>query len=167
MRHLYLMALAFGCMAAHAQQPVNALPPGEGREIVQTACTQCHAPIAFTQMRAGPDAWRSMVYDMVLRGAQVRLAEIDPVVTYLATNFAPGRDVPPARSQVVLPEGEGRVLVEQLCSLCHGLDRAVGTPRTPGEWNAILLRMRFLGTPLGDDQLTTIKAYLDDHVGRP
>lgn len=165
MRHLYLSVLAFASLSVQAQQ-APALPPGEGREIVQVACTQCHAPIAFTQMRAGPAAWRSMVYDMVLRGAQIRGTEMDAVVTYLAMNFAPGREVPPSRTPVVLPEGEGKVLVEQLCSLCHGLDRAVGTPRDPSEWDAILARMRFLGTPLGDDQLASIRTYLNEHAGR-
>lgn len=166
MRYLCLSILVLGSLAAQAQQPPVALPPGEGREIVQAACTQCHAPLAFTQMRAGPAAWRSMVYDMILRGAQVRRTEMDTVVTYLATNFAPGRDAPQARAPITLPEGEGKVLVEQLCSLCHGLDRAAGTRRAPSEWDAILERMRFLGTPLGDGQLETIRTYLNEHAGR-
>jgi mono/diheme cytochrome c family protein len=148
---------------ARAQQPP--LPPGEGRDMVAVACTQCHGPNAFAQLRQGPDAWRFLVYDMVLRGAQVQPSEVEPVVNYLLAHFGPGNNVPPPVAQVSLPEGAGKALVEQRCALCHGLDRAAGTRRGHAEWDAIVSRMIFLGTPLSGDEAKTITSYLQDKLG--
>jgi mono/diheme cytochrome c family protein len=151
--------------AVHAQQAASTLPPGEGRDIVAVACTQCHGPSAFTQLRVGPEGWRFQVYDMVLRGAQVRPSEMDQVVSYLSTNFGPGINVPPPVAQVTLPEGAGQELVAQRCSLCHGLDRVVAARRTPTEWEAIMSRMVFLGAPAAGDDGKRITSYLEEKLG--
>ncbi|HEX9464546.1 MAG TPA: hypothetical protein VGB82_18260 [Alphaproteobacteria bacterium] len=161
-----LAAIAFlHAAAGQAQQPgPGALPPGEGREIVAVACTQCHAPAAFAQLRQGPDAWRYQVYDMILRGAQVQPSEIDPVVTYLAANFGPGINLPPSRP-VSLPDGQGKDLVEARCAVCHGLDRIALSKRSPAEWKGILQRMTFLGATAAPDEAQTMAAYLTDKFG--
>lgn len=170
MRYLFASALAFVVLgqaaASHAQQRgANPLPPGEGRDLVAAACIQCHGANPFMQLRMGPEAWRRSVYDMVLRGAQVQPEDIDVVVNYLAASFGPGNNVPPPMVQVSLPDGEGKNLVEQRCALCHGLDRAAGTKRGRAEWDAILSRMIFLGTPLSSDEAKTITSYLHDKLG--
>jgi mono/diheme cytochrome c family protein len=116
-------------------------------------------------LRQGPEAWRFLVYDMVLRGTQLRSSEVQPVVNYLAANFGPGNNVPPSTVQVSLPEGGGKTLVEQRCALCHGLDRAAGTRRARAEWEAIMVRMIFLGTPVSGDEAKTITSYLQEKLG--
>jgi mono/diheme cytochrome c family protein len=170
MRCLFAGALALAVLAqaapSHAQQQgANPLPPGAGRDIVAVACTQCHGPNAFTQLREGRDAWRFQVYDMILRGAQVQPSDIGPVVNYLATNFGPGVNVPPPMVQVSLPDGPGKDLVETRCALCHGLDRVASAKRAPAEWDAIMRRMIFLGAPVSGDEAKTITSYLDDRFG--
>jgi mono/diheme cytochrome c family protein len=166
MRSLFAAAIAGAVLAqaapALAQQPgPNPLPPGEGHDLVAVACTQCHGPNAFAQLREGPDAWRFQVYDMILRGAQVQPQDIEPVVTYLATNFGPGINVPVPVTQVTLPDGPGKDLVESHCSVCHGLDRVAAAKRAPAEWDGIIRRMVFLGAPVSGDEAKTITAYLD------
>ena len=47
-------ALSLAAVPGSAQQPANALPPGDGRDIVATACTQCHALSVILAMRDGP-----------------------------------------------------------------------------------------------------------------
>ena len=86
-------ALVLSVTAGLAQQP-GALPPGQGRDIVAVACTQCHAPDAFAHLRQGAEAWRHQVYDMILRGAQVGPGDIDAAVKYMTTNFGPGVPFP-------------------------------------------------------------------------
>lgn len=159
------VAIATTPDAAHAQQAAP-LPPGEGAAIVRVVCTQCHAPNAFTQLRVGTEGWRLFVHDMILRGAQVQPADIDTVVNYLAGNFGIANYVAaqePA-STVHLPDGSGKSLVEQRCTLCHGLDRAAGTRRTRGEWDAIVARMVALGAPMSASDARTIGTYLKDKV---
>lgn len=166
-----LVVAAAVCIAvqtapAFAQQPqANLLPPGEGREIVAVACTQCHGPNVFAQLREGANGWRFQVYDMILRGAQVQPADIDRVVNYLAASFGPGINVPPPVHQVSLPDGTGKDLVEANCSVCHGLDRVALSKREPAEWDRVVRRMIFLGAPVSDKDAETITSYLDQKFG--
>lgn len=151
-------------LAQHAPAG-GALPAGPGSEIVSVACTQCHSPNAFGQLRQGPEAWRRQVQDMILRGAQIHPDEMDTVVKYLSAQFGPGINVPPALLAGSLPEGTGRALVEQQCSLCHGLDRVVSARRSASEWDAIVGRMRALGSPASGDEARIIADYLKAQVG--
>lgn len=164
-------SVALACaVLAHAtpsiaqQQAPNPLPAGEGRDIVAVACTQCHGVKAFMQLREGQDAWRFQVYDMILRGAQVQPSDIEPVVTYLVTNFGPGINVPPPTRQISLPDGAGKEAVESHCSVCHGLDRVASARRSPAEWDRIVARMIFLGAPVSGDEAKTIAAYLKTKI---
>ncbi len=151
---------------AHAQEQ-NPLPPGDGRDIVAVACTQCHGPNAVAQLREGPQAWRFTVHDMILRGAQVQPSEIDRVVNYLATNFGLGVNVPPPVIQVSLPDGAGKDLVETRCgALCHGLDRIASAKRTSADWEGIMRQMIFLGAPVSGDEANAIKSYLNERFGK-
>lgn len=151
--------------AAQQQQPPSPFPPGEGREIVAVACTQCHAPSVFTGLREDATAWRHQVYDMVLRGAQVGPGDIDKVVNYLASNFGPGINVPPATKPVSLPNGPGKDLVEKNCGLCHGLDRVAAVKRSSTGWTDVLKRMAFYGAPVAGQDEKAIAAYLDANFG--
>ena len=150
---------------AEEQRPANALPDGPGRDIVATACTQCHGLYIFTWLRQGPQAWRHQVYDMILRGTQISPSEMDTVVNYLTTNFGPGANVP-ASAPVALPDGAGKPIVEGACGgLCHGLDRAVGVKRSRHEWEGTVARMVFLGAPLTADQAKAAVDYLGANFG--
>jgi len=171
MRGLFAGAIAWAVLAqaapSHAQQQgPNPLPSGEGHDIVAVACTQCHGPNAFTQLREGANGWRFQVYDMILRGAQIQPADIEPVVNYLATNFGPGINVPPPMTEVTLPDGTGKDVVESHCTVCHGLDRVTSSKRTSAGWDAILQRMVFLGAPVSGDEVKTITAYLDTNYNQ-
>ncbi|HTR84693.1 MAG TPA: hypothetical protein VMI56_09450 [Reyranella sp.] len=168
MRASLIGAAAWLAFAApsHAQQPpASLLPPGDGRDVVAVACTQCHGPGPFVQLREGADAWRLQVYDMILRGAQVQPDDLDKVVGYLSASFGPGVNVPPPLHQVTLPDGKGKDLVEAQCTVCHGLDRIAMARRAPGEWTQIIHRMIFLGASVSGDDAKTITAYLDDKFG--
>src|SRR5260370_13892748 len=72
----------------HAQT-APALPPGEGRDIVATACTQCHGLTTIMAIRDGSGGWRQFVNYMIMKGAQVSDREADTVVQYLTANFGP------------------------------------------------------------------------------
>jgi cytochrome c5 len=160
------LAVAAACALAspvRAQQQ-NLLPPGDGHDIVATACTQCHAPSTFAPLREGPDGWRRLVYDMILRGAQVGPDDVDKVVDYLATNFGPGINLPETKP-VTLPDGAGKDVVEKNCVLCHGLDRLAATKRSAGQWNAIVTQMVFFGAPLSGDDQKTVTTYLANALG--
>jgi mono/diheme cytochrome c family protein len=148
---------AFGA-SAPATSP---FPDGPGKEIVSVACTQCHGPSVFTQLRMGETAWRAQIYDMILRGAQITPADIDTAAKYMATSYGPGVPFPGQQPvQVTLADGAGKPLVEGGCALCHGLDRVAATKRTKEQWQTIVNRMIFFGSPISGDQVATVVDYL-------
>ena len=159
---LMMCALSSG---AFAQAP-SPFPDGPGREIVATACTQCHSPGPIVQLRMNDAGWRRQVYNMILRGAQIAPADIDPTVAYLSTAFGPGVAYPNApKVDVKLADGGAASLVEGGCGLCHGLDRVVATKRDPHQWEAVVARMTSVGAPFDADQAKQIVAYLSQNYG--
>ena len=74
------------------------MPPGDGRDLVAAACSQCHYLGTIAKIRDGAAGWRVYVDNMVLRGAQLSEPEIDTVVNYLALNLGPGMNLPPAKA---------------------------------------------------------------------
>jgi len=166
MRHLvFAFAAVVASSATHAQQ-TNVFPEGPGREIVSVACTQCHVPQPFTQLRMGVDGWRKQVENMVLRGAMVAPTELDVVTRYLATAYGPGVPLPGASQRKIdLAAGAGAELVEGACGICHGLDRVVAANRPGHQWQAIVHRMVEIGAQLDDGQSKQIITYLEANYG--
>lgn len=161
--------LLFVALPASAQQQSGGdpfLPPGDGHDLVQQVCTSCHPARTFAQIRQGDQAWRRQVFKMMMAGAQVGPDDIDPIVKYLTTAYGPG--VPllgPPPPPVTLADGQGKELVEGGCALCHGLDRVTGAKRTDHQWDVLVDRMVFFGSPLSADQAKTVKAYLTASYG--
>jgi cytochrome c5 len=76
--------------AASVTQPKSAamtLPDGEGKELIQRSCTQCHGVDKITGTRKDRKGWQTCVKDMVSLGAKLRPAEQEKVVNYLVKNF--------------------------------------------------------------------------------
>jgi len=59
-----------------------------------------------------------------------------------------------------LPEGDGKRLVEEVCTGCHGLDAVVSTHETKEGWQAIVDYMVSRGATAKDEDLKTIVEYL-------
>ena len=73
----------------------------------------------------------------------------------------------PVRAQDDLPEGKGRVTLENTCSECHGLDRVLTKLRPTAEWRSIVAEMRLKGATMSDDEFKTLIEYLADNFGEP
>jgi cytochrome c5 len=145
-------------------QTAQALPSGEGRDIVAVACTQCHTLNPLTALRDGPIGWKRHVYNMVIRGAQLTPRDVDVVLQYLNTNFGPGQSLPPAKP-ITLAPGAGKELVETRCALCHDLERVTAGKRQKREWPGVVANMfeRFgLAAP---DEAVAISSYLAANYG--
>jgi|SRR6185437_11737311 mono/diheme cytochrome c family protein len=76
--------------AAIAQE----LPPGDGRDVVQSACTACHGIDVIVSQRHTPDEWRDVVSEMVGNGASLTDDQFAAVVKYLSTTLAPQSSTP-------------------------------------------------------------------------
>jgi cytochrome c5 len=158
---LCVAALVIAAMPARAQ---GALPTGEGRDLLATACSQCHPLNVIRSMREGAEGWKRHVYNMVTRGAQLNAREADMVVAYLAANFGP---TTPAASvtPVALPGGLGKDLVEARCTACHDLERVASARRHKSEWPALVANMVGRGAVATSDEARAISAYLAANFG--
>jgi putative heme-binding domain-containing protein len=119
-----------------------------------------------TRLRNTPDGWKSVVDDMVSRGAQGSQADLDNVVLYLSTNFAPGKSAMPSPAQAPTPpalaqtgpaialnssaiSNAKRVIAQNGCAACHRIGNEgsyigpslddVGTRRKPDEIRASIV----------------------------
>jgi len=154
--------LAF--VAPSRAQNANPLPPGDGRDLVAVACSQCHYLGTIAKIRDGAAGWRTYVNNMVLRGAQLTPAEVDKVVDYLALNLGPGINLPPAK-HVTLPDGPGKNLVETRCALCHDLERVADVKRQKKTWSVIVADMVTWGATATPEEAKTISDYLAANFG--
>ena len=66
------------------------LPAGEGRTVLERACTTCHDLGEVTKFSAfyTKDDWRDVVVTMVKYGAELREGEAAVLVEYLGQHFS-------------------------------------------------------------------------------
>jgi cytochrome c5 len=158
-------ALVLAAVPARAQVAAPAaLPPGEGRDVLATACSQCHNLNVIVAMREGPAGWKRHVHNMVTRGAQLNAREADTVIAYLATNFGPTAPAVTA-AKVTLPGGPGKELVEARCTACHDLERVAVIKRQKADWPALVANMVGRGAVATPDEAQAITSYLASHFG--
>src|SRR5947209_18261720 len=158
-----LAALLLAGVTASRAQPASVLPPGEGRDLAATACSQCHSLAVIAAGEDGPVGWKRHVYNMVLRGAQLTPREADTVIQYLTTHFGPGAPATPA---VALPGGSGKELVETRCAVCHTLERVTVVKRYKRDWERIVADMYERWGMSAPDEVTAINGYLGSHFSR-
>lgn len=85
-----LAALTITPLLCHAATPEDqSLPDGPGKAIVQRMCVGCHSLKVVTSKRATHDQWNDTVQLMVSRGADGSDEDIESVINYLSTYFAP------------------------------------------------------------------------------
>jgi virginiamycin B lyase len=63
------------------------LPEGEGKQLVERACTTCHDFSEFPRVNFDREDWEATVNTMVGGGAPLKKEDIAAVIDYLATNF--------------------------------------------------------------------------------
>src|SRR5579871_6902299 len=68
-------------------------------------------------------------------------------------------------AEVKLPEGEGKKLVEEICTSCHDADTAVDMKRTEAQWKKVVQTMQARGAEASDEEFATIVKYLTKYFG--
>ncbi len=164
---------------AHSQDERGpGLPEGNGKQLTAMVCSQCHGLKEIEILRDGQPGWKDTVDRMVLYGAQLSPSEADLVTRYLATQLGPDKGAVAegastrdnttqaqsmpgnAAMKITLPAGPGRELVAARCVLCHGIVKAVGTPRSKADWESITHNMVERGMQATPDEIRVIIAYL-------
>jgi cytochrome c5 len=121
-------------------------------EVLQKNCQGCHdlRPIQTSAMNA--ESWTKTIRTMINdNGAEVREADIPALVKYLVQHHGP------------LPDGPGKSILLNTCTMCHDLGRIKTGRRSAEEWEETLNSMLNEGAPLSDAEFPVIHAYLSKH----
>ena len=87
-------AALVSAMVSAAPAIAQELPPGDGRDVVQSVCTACHGIDVIVSQRRTPDEWKDVVSEMVGNGASLTDDQFAAVVKYLSTALAPQSSTP-------------------------------------------------------------------------
>ena len=158
---LAVMVLGTGGMSS-AQN----LPDGDGRAILQSACTQCHDLSSITNLRLDRAGWEEVVAEMMSLGVSMRDSEVDVAVTYLVSHFGPDANTGAVTVRTGLPAGTGVEAVRLACGRCHGTEKITRLKLDRPEWELIVYDMIGRGAPIYEEEMDGIINYLGANFGR-
>jgi cytochrome c5 len=157
---------AMMAIAVTAQQPAGGAPAAaqrqkseqdlrferlqRGSRVMNASCgvSACHTIRAIQTSAKDEDGWKKTVQSMIDKGAKVSPEDAPFLTEYLARFHAP------------LPDGEGRAIVLNICTICHDLERVRTHGGTVEDWFDLINAMIGEGAPLTDDQIPVVLKYL-------
>ncbi len=145
----YWICAAITCAAAIALAWGQNPPDSEKAErIMNSNCTGCHDLRPIQTQALDEDGWKEVVNAMIDKGAKVGKDDIPPLVAYLADLNGP------------MPEGAGKQLILNKCTVCHDLKRVKHHLASPEDWADTLNAMLNEGLMLSDEEFATALRYL-------
>jgi cytochrome c5 len=137
--------------SAPGQKPAVQEPTGQ--QLLEKSCQGCHdlRPIQISAMDA--KGWTDTIAAMIDNGAELDEKHTPILVRYLVLNHGP------------VPDGPGKAILLNTCTMCHDLGRIKSAHRSTEEWEETLSSMLNEGAPLSDEQFPIIHEYLSEHFG--
>ena len=125
-----------------------------GERIMNASCVNaCHNVRPIQTAAMTPESWGKTVATMIDKGAKVSKEDVPVLVSYLAEHHAP------------VPEGQGKAILLNICTMCHDLGRIRLGRRSPEEWEETLVSMLNEGAPLSDENFAIVHQYLSKNFG--
>jgi mono/diheme cytochrome c family protein len=153
-RNGFLVSAACAGMALlYAASGSSAQDAEAGERIMNSACQDCHDTRRIQTAAMDAAGWTRTVNTMIEKGAKVSKEDLPVLVNYLAFSHGP------------IPDGPGKEIVLNTCTMCHDLKRIKLGPRSPEEWEETLISMLNEGAPLSDEQFARVHAYLSRNFG--
>jgi cytochrome c5 len=145
-------ALAASGLVFAARGGAQESEPGE--RIMNASCVNaCHSVRVIQTQAMTPEGWSKTVATMIEKGAKVSKTDAPVLVQYLAQQHAP------------VPEGPGKEILLNICTMCHDLGRIRLGRRSTEEWEETLVSMLNEGAPLSEQDFPLIHAYLSKNFG--
>jgi cytochrome c5 len=119
-----------------------------GEQILNGSCTTCHDLRMIEVQALNKEGWASSIESMIQRGADVATDDLPILIDYLVANHGP------------LPEGAGKNIVLNVCTMCHDLKRVRRNLATREEWEETLGAMLNEGAPLSEQDFPVVLNYL-------
>jgi len=157
------LALATVAFAA-VQDPQ--LPEGDGKKVLQNACTACHGLDGVVKLHLDKDGWEGLVSSMVSNGAQVDSKDMPVLIDYLVKNFGTAKPAGQAPAGAANNDGAGKKILEDVCTTCHDLDLVAGQHMSKDEWQSVVASMVAKGASLSDKDAPVLVDYLTKTYGK-
>src|SRR5262245_52516708 len=143
---LWLAATLMLAAVALAAGQDDRVPKAE--KILNTACMACHDLRKIQTQALDATGWKKIVDAMIEKGAKVEKDDVPLLVSYLEDNFGP------------LPEGNGKEIVLNKCTVCHDLKRVRQHLASPEEWADTLGAMENEGLRISEEEYIAVLRYL-------
>ena len=140
-------AVLFSAATSSAQRP------SEGQQLVEKRCQGCHNMRRVETSAKDAKGWQETIQVMIQDGAEIEESEIPVMVQYLTREHGP------------VPDGAGKKILLNTCTMCHNLQRIKNGRRSPEEWEETLLAMLNEGAPVSDEEFPVIHGYLSKNYG--
>lgn len=151
--------LALATMAfAAVQDP--ALPDGEGKKILQTACSACHGLDGVVRLHLDKSGWEGLVASMVSNGAQVDAKDMPVLIDYLVKNFGPEKPAGQAAQPAASSDADAKKILENNCTTCHDLDLVASQKLSKDEWQSVVASMIAKGATVTDKEAPVLVEFL-------
>ena len=142
---LTFVTIAAGAVPAQRDDP--------GERVMNASCLACHDVRRIQVQAMDAEQWAKTVDTMVEKGAKISADDVPLLVNYLVQHHGP------------MPEGRGKAIVLNVCTMCHDLTRIRRGRRSPEAWEETLNAMLNEGAPLSDDAFPIVHAYLSRYFG--
>ncbi len=126
----------------------DATAPSRGEQVQNAACLGCHDMRPIETASYDRDGWNMVVSSMIAKGAEVKDTDKPALVDFLVRNHGP------------LPDGPGKQILLNTCTVCHDLSRVRAHTVSPEEWEETLLAMLNEGAMLSDQDFPVLLKYL-------
>jgi cytochrome c5 len=125
----------------------------EGEQLMNAACQDCHSTRVIQVQAMDADAWTKRISQEIEKGAKLAKDDVPTLVNYLVRSHGP------------MPDGPGKEIVLNTCTMCHDLFRIKANRRSPEEWEETLITMLNEGAPLSDEEFARVHRYLSRNFG--
>jgi cytochrome c5 len=149
----FVVSAAFAALALMVAARGSAQESEPGERIMNGSCQGCHTVRVIQVQAMDAEAWTKSITTMVDKGAKVSKDEMPVLVDYLVKHHGP------------IPDGPGKQIVLNTCTMCHDLGRIKLGRRSSEEWEETLVSMLNEGAPLSDDDFVVVQKYLAEHFG--
>ena len=131
------------------QNPGEAERTDRGEQIQNLNCSMtCHDLRPIQTQALDKDGWTKVVARMVDKGAEVKPDEVPVLVEFLVRRHGP------------LPDGPGKLILLNTCTVCHELDRVIRHGATRELREETLSAMLNEGAMLSEQEFPVLLAYL-------
>jgi cytochrome c5 len=147
------MPVAAAGLIIVAGSTAGAQQPRKGEQILNASCGGCHDLRPIQTSAKDKEGWNDVVQNMLQKGADVADADIPVLVDYLVAAHGP------------MPDGKGKDVVLNVCTMCHDLSRIKNGRRSAEMWQETLQSMLNEGAPLSDADFPVVLQYLAKNFG--